>query len=395
MPAKNTTSILETIRKKMQKFDNKGIEANAAAVSSGGEFDSLASQNAPKNPTPAAPQAPEVKFEDDLGLEDLDNENGFEQKASTAQAPNEQEEIFNENEIEEFENQEDEFEIEAAKDNRPQSQEEHHDDLEDELENLDLNDLEHEEVAQDQRPKEDNASQDLSDEELDKLLLEDEEHLDAAPAKEKLDAEPLVANNEEDEDFDFDNFEEEKSAPVMQKVAEVRNPPVLQRSEAASMKMPKVDAIHDIIKDEVDLEFEKEFMGFEPKKNKAEVQQMELPPMGLKENFTRANVINNPAANMPQAMSRQMTSNPVMNYSSQPASIINEETMIKTTESVKKLIDAKNMVNSVSNFSQSPVLAEIALQLLEPKLEKWFHENLPQMVEKIVSEEIKKIIPKS
>jgi cell pole-organizing protein PopZ len=52
------------------------------------------------------------------------------------------------------------------------------------------------------------------------------------------------------------------------------------------------------------------------------------------------------------------------------------------------------MVNSVGNFTQNPMLSELALQLMEPKLEKWFHENLPQMVERIVAEEIRKIIPK-
>jgi len=31
---------------------------------------------------------------------------------------------------------------------------------------------------------------------------------------------------------------------------------------------------------------------------------------------------------------------------------------------------------------------------MEPRLEKWLNENLPNLVEKIVREEIRKIIPK-
>ena len=80
--------------------------------------------------------------------------------------------------------------------------------------------------------------------------------------------------------------------------------------------------------------------------------------------------------------------------SGKKSNIINEDLAIKATESVKKLIDAKNMIEKINNFSQNPALAEIALQLLEPKLEKWLNENLLQIVEKTVQDEIKKIIPK-
>jgi cell pole-organizing protein PopZ len=37
---------------------------------------------------------------------------------------------------------------------------------------------------------------------------------------------------------------------------------------------------------------------------------------------------------------------------------------------------------------------ELATHLMEPKLEKWLNEHLPELVEQIVREEIKKIIPK-
>jgi len=35
------------------------------------------------------------------------------------------------------------------------------------------------------------------------------------------------------------------------------------------------------------------------------------------------------------------------------------------------------------------------MNLMEPKLEKWLNDNLPELVENIVREEIEKIVPKN
>jgi cell pole-organizing protein PopZ len=414
MAAKNTISILETIKKKMQKFDNKTASPVANIVSSDNEFQYISPKTQTQGSAPMAssipPQKMEIKFEDDLGLEDLDNENAFEHKADTGEnkslAPQNVEEdyIFNEEEIEESEAEEkiEEFDDEVVAKEADVVQEEHvdpqeedhdleHHELEDDLENLDLNELEHEDVAQNNPAP--NETAELSDEELDKLLLEeDASATPPPPAAPKAQAEVKPAAEEREEDFNFDNFEEDEKVaePVVEKFVEQKQPLDYQNARAAapSMKMPRVDAIHDIMKgDEVDLEFEKEFMGFEVKKDK-----LAQPPMHANvapENFARQNVVQN----MQREMPRQFQDHAI-SYQERPAGIINEETMVKTTESVKKLIDAKNMMNSVGNFTQNPMLSELALQLMEPKLEKWFHENLPQMVERIVAEEIRKIIPK-
>ncbi len=74
--------------------------------------------------------------------------------------------------------------------------------------------------------------------------------------------------------------------------------------------------------------------------------------------------------------------------------VLKEETVRQVSDSVKKLVDAKNVVSGVASFSQSPALGEIAAHLMEPKIDKWFNENLPELVEKIVREEIKKLIPR-
>lgn len=74
--------------------------------------------------------------------------------------------------------------------------------------------------------------------------------------------------------------------------------------------------------------------------------------------------------------------------------LIHEETIYQANNSIKKLVDAKNMIKSVNNFTHNDILNKIAISLMEPKLEKWLNENLPQLVEDIVKQEIDKIVPK-
>lgn len=73
--------------------------------------------------------------------------------------------------------------------------------------------------------------------------------------------------------------------------------------------------------------------------------------------------------------------------------IIHEEVAYQAQNSIKKLMEAKNLVGSVNNFVHDQVLTKVAVSLLEPKLEKWLNDNLPYLVEEIVRQEIEKIIP--
>ena len=75
--------------------------------------------------------------------------------------------------------------------------------------------------------------------------------------------------------------------------------------------------------------------------------------------------------------------------------LIREEAVFQASNSMKKLIEAKNLVNNVGNFARDETLTKIAVSLMEPKLEKWLNDNLPSLVENIVREEIEKIVPKS
>jgi hypothetical protein len=110
---------------------------------------------------------------------------------------------------------------------------------------------------------------------------------------------------------------------------------------------------------------------------------------------------NNSGKNLEKNLNQSLagSSNVSANYQSEITekinhNLINEETVFQANESIRRLIDAKQMIKNVGNFAQNEILNKIAITLMEPKLEKWLNENLPQMVEEIVRQEIDKIIPK-
>jgi hypothetical protein len=76
----------------------------------------------------------------------------------------------------------------------------------------------------------------------------------------------------------------------------------------------------------------------------------------------------------------------------QAKDMIHDSTTKKVADSMKKLVDVKSILSGVSSLSQSPALFELAVQLMEPKLEEWLNENLPDLVEKVIREEIEKLL---
>ena len=76
----------------------------------------------------------------------------------------------------------------------------------------------------------------------------------------------------------------------------------------------------------------------------------------------------------------------------QTKDMIHDSTTKKVADSMKKLVDVKSILSGVSSLSQSPALFELAVQLMEPKLEEWLNENLPDLVEKVIREEIEKLL---
>jgi len=502
MAEKNTLSILETIKRKMHKLDQK-VEPKVEASDVGEEFQYMGqgksetkkSDELPKQ-TQAAPASAMPEFKDDLGFEDimnadaptapaavapktpayvppappaaasapmpaalddfnlsdfdLDDENSLNQKLPEAvkTVPPVQPQASPEHELEEL-----------AMEKHFEDDDEYSEDYEDEVDFAEETDAE--EIVEEM--------EEHKDDDLD-FMLNDQEDENEIPTAEKT-AEPEVENEEddlvfddldevekaeepvvkdedeededEDDDFNFDDLESElepvkTAAPseskeiLTEKVADLSLEELEKESQATAQKLQNQEKLvfeEELLKDtksadkisskeDIDLEFEKELMGFkaETKTATAPVNQTPISqpvPEQKIEVVAEKHIVDNhfsamadvtPAENkapiinnFPQAeFMKDTTASSLQNFSTstpQPK-IISEDTLRQTSDSVKKLIDAKNMIGGISTFSQSPMLAELAVQLMEPKLEKWCTENLSQLVEKVVREEIKKLIPK-
>jgi cell pole-organizing protein PopZ len=478
MAEKNTLSILETIKKKMHKLDQKS-EKTVAPTNSNEEFQYISSalkvEAAAVSEIKVSEQKIDItmsKFEDDLNLEDLETEavpptsnippvaKAIENKQSEAlddfnlddfdldseakipatDSPTEkakQNEVddFNEDEIEDFED-----EIDIAEDEVVEQEIEEESEGEalgdfDWLGNKIIND-EIKEIPAVVAPKVDdldltfdeetheaeNAEEDVLDlenheeEPSPKELVEDDDldFDDLEKHEEKPPAMEIKKESYEDDDLNFDDLEnlspkklepqihkdldddldlELKLADKKPEALKAKTPPVMASKNPIDffdLEMKEKSISQTVLKtssnDEIDLEFEKEIMGLKP---------ASLPEK-LVEDF-----ISNPAPLQPQAAQQ--------NYDSQSqVSVVNaskgannnmgngiyDSTLRQVGDSLRKLVDAKNVVSGISTFSQGPAFVELATHLMEPKLEKWLNEHLPDLVEKIVREEIKKIIPK-
>lgn len=79
---------------------------------------------------------------------------------------------------------------------------------------------------------------------------------------------------------------------------------------------------------------------------------------------------------------------------SNSSSLLKEEVIYQANSSLRKLAEAKSLVNQINNFTDNEILIKIAMNIMEPKLEKWLNDNLPKLVDDIVRKEIEKIMPK-
>lgn len=267
------------------------------------------------------------------------------------------------------------------------------DDLDLELEHLDDEEEQEEPVAVAEESEDDDLDlEDLLEEEE---HLDEEEHLEASYEDGDFDLEEdedLEEEHEEeaqpqaktklptlDDDLNFDDLEhdeedEKQELPSFSgssaTISQMTQPMTKQELPTFSNTVEPV-----VEKHEIDLEFEKDIMGF---KAGASEERLAQP----------VNQSQMPVQNNVSMMSQQTSQTQVAE--ARPF----DSTVRQVSDSVKKLLDAKNVVSGISSFSQSPALAELALHLMEPKIEKWFNDNLPELVEKVVREEIKKMIPK-
>jgi cell pole-organizing protein PopZ len=86
------------------------------------------------------------------------------------------------------------------------------------------------------------------------------------------------------------------------------------------------------------------------------------------------------------------------NNFSNKTTMISDEVAKKTTDSIKELMTSipkkqEFLTSQPPAFRSGETIEEMVAGLLAPKLEQWLNENLPSMVEKIVKEEIKKLMP--
>lgn len=407
MSEKNTQSILESIKKKLNKFDQKPENKIADLA---GEFDYVAPAKSeesnpqepvnapmpslPRNDLEALTEEDGVEEEHSLDDIDLDDESSVKPVVEQVMGNSQNTESFDDFADEDLEDFEDEIDVDYFEDEEEPIIEENDDDLNfDELiskeepvlettaaevtmsehDDIDFEKLDFELNNHGVEPSNETApapvAADPVSNELEELEREIARQKERA-AKEAEVADPLDLEIDfEDESFAVSEVKEEESlaAPKPQFIDQIHEEfPEIKQFEVHLEPIPEKPKMPEVKHFESDIE---EIIA--PKKT------VELPPVQV------------PA---PVAPVLEIPINKV-EIESKPM-LVSEETFRQTTDSVKKLLDAKNIVSGITSFTQSPMLTELAMQMLEPKLEKWLNNNLSEMVEKIVREEIKKIIPR-
>jgi hypothetical protein len=492
MAEKNTLSILETIKKKMSKFDQKA-EKTSKLADLNDEFQYISPSskkqaeekmaNAKSQEIPTLDEArvgnsvrkledPDFDIDDeskpkepiDEYLMEEDDIEDYEDEADFEEMEGEKEEEFSS----EVTAEDDEFDLDIFEEEETENAQENYekdDDLN--LDELDLGSDEPEqtleenidEEAHDEINLQENLEVKKDDLDLEAIAKEyEEEH----PEEFHKTFEPTVENAAEnveqtieqhDEPLNFDDLQDEPEQEIKAKEAE--EIPSFSEPEAVSQNIADVvlekksektnnnfdGELEKLDKElekqnieaekkkleikmspleEIDLEFEKEIMGFRPQftdENSQEVAKEESKIVEETENIVFENVAPTQIETEIKISENIKNHEPIQLAEETPAvsfeapkppvepiqqvtksrnfdSMIREETVLQASDSIRRLMDAKNVVEGISTFSKSPAFSELALRIMEPKLEKWLNENLPELVENIVRDEIKKIIPK-
>ncbi len=341
MAEKNTLSILESIRKKIQKLDEPRKADNKDFSDIGDEFDYVApaKKNAPVQAVEEASPANPAPIKTDNAIEHEITESFEIDEEQEAEQPAPEEPVAQEVEAEEA-------------------------DI-----NFDLD--------------EDNAAE------------KEVEPIEAASVPAENTAEPV----EEDEDlFEFDDDDSAEEMPDLEDDdleldSETSDKADEELEEAVQpeeqVEKSDEDELEDLLKQEGSVKIEE--VKVAPVNPSAPVVPMAtLPPEPIKS----AIYIPIPEVQSVSPSQPQVTDSAKKTFTNVNESLLDKQAATNITDSIKKLIDAKNAISGVTSFSKSEAFADIAAQLMEPRLEKWLNENLPSLVEKIVRDEIKKIIPK-
>ncbi len=73
-------------------------------------------------------------------------------------------------------------------------------------------------------------------------------------------------------------------------------------------------------------------------------------------------------------------------------SLLSKQTIEKTSNSIKKLM---NNFDNKKPSTNAVTVEQMLMSMLRPQLEEWLNANLPALVEKVIREEISKIVPKN
>jgi len=422
MAEKNTISILESIKKKIQKFDQPRKPENSAFKDVGEEFDYISTNKTEAvvedsvNPVEAVKEHPALPTTQSAAHTDLDQEledsfSDFLNKSTTPEVT--------------YDASKQPIESNASAPKEPEHLEEVGDDFQDFLQ------------------EESNANNESS----------------AGEESKKIDASPLFAKPEAnlnlDPQDDFNFLEEDEENNPQQSLPENHDELYLEHEEEYEenhenvagdiekdflQPSPKKDDSKISYEESEDEKFLKELRRQEESRLKDEAlgaakdfaQKIQSPKALSQNNFMAEentisaeplassnddfmdddseDFLNDHATNYTADKTDDLQYlDPINNFDRQNLSsyhdkkpqimdaansILKQKTVVQASDSIKKLLDAKNVVSTVASFAKSDNFNEMALQLMEPKLEKWLNENLPSLVEKIVREEINKIIPK-
>jgi cell pole-organizing protein PopZ len=387
MAAEKTSSILQNIKSKLNKFDQKNNErdlkinfgneldyskktadavtANVAPVAVVNNESAAAPISQTVNnvdplgldtaaPTPQAIAAPAGKS-DEVHLDDLDFLLGNKKVDATLPEPQENNPIFSPNAAQEH-------------------QEENHQETIDENRSK-LDELFGGNTATKNLTTAATASpaQDQEEEEFDDLGIESDQKT----------AKTITAENHEEELEE--EIEEEEGVKEEMEEEEVEE---IHEEEIHEEEIHEEEIEEEIEEDDEDEELHEEEIEEE------EVHEEEVEEEVHEEEIEEEEV-EQPQLAAASLIDSSTDAAPNNKYRAQDQQLLSEHTISRTHDSIKRLMNAHNAVSSVSSFSKnSEALSDIALNIMEPKIEDWLNRNLPSLVENIVREEIKKILPK-
>ena len=290
------------------------------------------------------------------------------------------------------------------------------------------------EIEDNDKSEEEQTEEDLDDIDLEELEESDDklDNLSESSRDQsvsvKQNANPKASKEEQDDDIlNFDFLEEEKEIKKESTTSsENKTQSTFNRTELPELdELDDLDDIDDLPKTEkqnstnnsLDLEKE-EFSKEDSIENDDDILEEEIEKpfikkqnssnhsLDLEEEFSKEDSIENDDDLLEEEIydkkeyDKKIPDQNQQSYQQQSKpDMISRKVMDEAQQSIKKLVQAvpkkqEMLFERSPAFRSGETIEDIVISMLRPKLEQWFNENLPLMVEKIVREEIKKIIPK-